>query len=158
MVMMFDDDGDDEDVGGDVDDGDDDVGVDVGVDVDDGDVVGSHDDDVDVDVDVDVDGDGDGDGDDDYDVALRSLCFAFPGLQLTIVSQNHGAIPVLHVHRGACSCASSWCAWTLGKNGRAAVNHIHLSKTAFKNEPKHAFKNEPKHAFKNDHLPIRLGV
>ena len=96
---MFDDD--DEDVGGDVDDGDDDVGVDV-----DGDVVGSHDDDVD----VDVDGDGDGDGDDDDDVALRSLCFAFPGLQLTTVSQKHGAIPVLHVHRGACSCASSWCA------------------------------------------------
>ena len=40
------------------------------------------------------------------------------------------------------------------ENGRAAVNHIHLSKTAFKNEPKHAFKNEPKHAFKNDHLPV----
>ena len=109
--------------------------------------------------DVDGDGDGDdggdgGDDDDDDDVALRSLCFAFPGLQLTIVSQKNGAIPVLHVHRGACSCASSWCAWTLGKNGRAAVNHIHLSKTAFKNEPKHAFKNEPKHAFKNDHLPV----
>ena len=52
------------------------------------------------------------------------------------------------------------------ENGRAAVNHIHLSKTAFKNEPKHAFKNEPKHAFKNepkhafknDHLPTRPPV
>ena len=44
-------------------------------------------------------------------------------------------------------CMDTW------KNGRAAVNQIHLSKTAFKNEPKHAFKNEPKHAFKNDHLP-----
>ena len=44
-------------------------------------------------------------------------------------------------------CMDTW------KNGRAAVNHIHLRKTAFKNEPKHAFKNEPKHAFKNDHLP-----
>ena len=62
--------------------------------------------------------------------------------------------------RHPCATRASWCVFVrlivvcmdTWKNGRAAVNHIHLSKTAFKNEPKHAFKNEPKHAFKNDHL------
>ena len=126
MVMMLDDGDDVDDDGDDVNDDD----IDVGDEDVDGDDFDDVDDDGDVDVDVDngydvVNDDDDDDGggddvdvaddDDDDDVALRSLCFVFPGLQLTIVSQKHGAIHVLHVHRGACSCASSWCAWTLGK-------------------------------------------